>query len=267
MVTCRPTNPVFASRKKFPSAYRRTSERVSSSDVKKAAALTSTGMVAASLSALGALGGFVEIGKRGIWTARGVHTERADVRFQLVAVDFLPPPVLGAAFDALAATLSGGFVHALPSMSHTVGRTRQAFVVMARAQHVGKVVVQVPSVAQVRSDGAWLVTGGLGMLGLMMADWLREYGAAHLALVSRSGRAADAAASSTTDHHHAVVRLARCDVARRAEATHSLTVVLRPSDPRPTRSSPIALDGAGRVWVVNPRSTTRTRGGRPSSWA
>ena len=179
--------------------------------------LTSTGMVAASLSALGACGGFVEIGKRDIWTARGVHAERCDVSFHLVAVDFLPPPVLGAAFDALVSTLSGGVVRALPSMSHTVGRTRQAFVVMARAQHVGKVVVQVPSVAQVRVDGSWLVTGGLGMLGLMMAGWLREYGAAHEWLVSRSGRARDATATAASAGR-CMVQLARCDVSQASEA-------------------------------------------------
>ena len=88
----------------------------------------------ASLQLVRSFGRFVEIGKRDIWTARGVHAERCDVSFHLVAVDFLPPPVLGAAFDALVSTLSGGVVRALPSMSHTVGRTRQAFVVMARAQ-------------------------------------------------------------------------------------------------------------------------------------
>lgn len=36
-------------------------------------------------------------------------------------------------------------------------------------------------------DGAWLVTGGLGRLGLLMAERLVERGARHLALISRSG--------------------------------------------------------------------------------
>ncbi|MCA9608683.1 MAG: hypothetical protein KC619_23930, partial [Myxococcales bacterium] len=47
------------------------------------------------------------------------------------------------------------------------------------------------------------------------------------------------------------------DGGRRAEATHSLTVVFRPSDPRPTRASPIAVDAARmRAWVVNPEADT-----------
>lgn len=39
--------------------------------------------------------------------------------------------------------------------------------------------------------------------------------------------------------------------AARAEATHAVTVVFRPSDPRPTRSSPIHVEG-DRGWVVSP---------------
>ncbi|MCB9597315.1 MAG: c-type cytochrome [Sandaracinaceae bacterium] len=44
---------------------------------------------------------------------------------------------------------------------------------------------------------------------------------------------------------------------RRAEATRSVSVVPRPSDPAPTSSSSIAVDAArGRVWVVNPDADT-----------
>ncbi|MBX3269365.1 MAG: hypothetical protein KF729_03840 [Sandaracinaceae bacterium] len=44
---------------------------------------------------------------------------------------------------------------------------------------------------------------------------------------------------------------------RRAEATHVVHVVFRPSDPAPTRSSTIALDAArGRAWAVEPDGGT-----------
>ncbi|GHP01364.1 hypothetical protein PPROV_000012000 [Pycnococcus provasolii] len=66
-------------------------------------------------------------------------------------------------------------------------------------------------------DGSWLVTGGLGMLGLMMAGWLREYGAAHEWLVSRSGRARDAT-STAASAGRCMVQLARCDVSQASEA-------------------------------------------------
>ncbi|MGH9826752.1 MAG: SDR family NAD(P)-dependent oxidoreductase, partial [Blastocatellia bacterium] len=43
-----------------------------------------------------------------------------------------------------------------------------------------------PQSVQVRSDGAYIVTGGLGALGLRVAEWLGSQGARHLVLVSRS---------------------------------------------------------------------------------
>ncbi len=53
--------------------------------------LTSPGMVAASLAGLSRGGRWVEIGKRDIWSAARVQSERPDVRYGLLAVDFLPP--------------------------------------------------------------------------------------------------------------------------------------------------------------------------------
>ncbi len=55
--------------------------------------LTSPGMVAASLAGLSRGGRWVEIGKRDVWSAARVQSERPDVRYGLLAVDFLPPQV------------------------------------------------------------------------------------------------------------------------------------------------------------------------------
>ncbi|WNG36075.1 SDR family NAD(P)-dependent oxidoreductase [Archangium violaceum] len=44
----------------------------------------------------------------------------------------------------------------------------------------------------IRSDGSYLITGGLGGLGLTIAKWLVEQGARHLVLVGRSGASAAA---------------------------------------------------------------------------
>ena len=52
--------------------------------------LTSSGMVAASLAALGEGGQMVEIGKRDIWGAPAVKCERRDVAYSIVALDMLP---------------------------------------------------------------------------------------------------------------------------------------------------------------------------------
>ncbi|CEM18786.1 unnamed protein product [Vitrella brassicaformis CCMP3155] len=83
----------------------------------------------------------------------------------------------------------------------------------ARAQHIGKVVIQIPSALRrpmagtaneaygtadqtTDIDGCYVITGGFGGLGLLVADWLVEEGAKHIALVSRRGRPTDAVAAS-----------------------------------------------------------------------
>ncbi len=52
-------------------------------------------MLAATMATLNLNGKFVEIGKRDIWSAQRVAVERPDVRYSLVAIDFLPVQVRG----------------------------------------------------------------------------------------------------------------------------------------------------------------------------
>ena len=40
---------------------------------------------------------------------------------------------------------------------------------------------------RITTDGAYLITGGLGGLGLKVAQWLAEQGAGHLVLIGRHG--------------------------------------------------------------------------------
>ena len=55
--------------------------------------LTSPGMVASTLSCLARGGRLAEISKRDIWSPARVAQERPDLRYQLVAIDFLPVEV------------------------------------------------------------------------------------------------------------------------------------------------------------------------------
>jgi NAD(P)-dependent dehydrogenase (short-subunit alcohol dehydrogenase family) len=41
--------------------------------------------------------------------------------------------------------------------------------------------------ASLRADASYLITGGLGTLGLNLAQWLADHGAGHLVLLGRSG--------------------------------------------------------------------------------
>ena len=55
--------------------------------------LTSPGMVAATLACVGLGGRLAEISKRDVWSPARVAQERPDLRYQLVAIDFLPVEV------------------------------------------------------------------------------------------------------------------------------------------------------------------------------
>jgi NADPH:quinone reductase-like Zn-dependent oxidoreductase len=103
--------------------------------------LTSSGMVGASLSSLHLGGQLVEIGKRDIWSSAGVHRERPDVVYSLLAVDFLPPARTHQALCRLASGIAEGVVAGLRSTCHTLNNTQAALRWLAGAKHVGKVVV------------------------------------------------------------------------------------------------------------------------------
>lgn len=82
------------------------------------------------------------------------------------------------------------------------------------------------SIKSIRSDGLYLITGGLGGLGLCVANWLVQQGARHLVLLSRSG------ASETTEtaieslrNAGAEVTILKADVSVAAELAAALDVI------------------------------------------
>ena len=87
-------------------------------------------------------------------------------------------------------------VHPVPATTYDIGRLSEALSVVARAAQKGRVVVTLdgnppvlPAVPRfsVRAEATYLVTGGFGAVGLVIADWLVSQGARHLILTGRSG--------------------------------------------------------------------------------
>ncbi|MYG18655.1 MAG: KR domain-containing protein, partial [Gemmatimonadales bacterium] len=58
---------------------------------------------------------------------------------------------------------------------------------MRSARHLGKIVVTTPPLVRggLRGDRSYLVTGGLGGIGIAVADWLAERGAGAIVLNGR----------------------------------------------------------------------------------
>jgi NADPH:quinone reductase-like Zn-dependent oxidoreductase len=75
-------------------------------------------------------------------------TERPDVAYSLVAVDFLPPPAVNASLNRLAADLASDALRPLPRVLHEVAAVRAALRQMSQARHVGKIVVRARTLQQ-----------------------------------------------------------------------------------------------------------------------
>ena len=68
-----------------------------------------------------------------------------------------------------------------------LGSGVEALRYMQRAQHIGKVVLTQPSRMGCHADGTYLLSGGLGALGLVTAEMMAEEGAKSMVLLSRRG--------------------------------------------------------------------------------
>jgi len=99
-------------------------------------------------------------------------------------------------FQEVIAHFAAGRWQPLPVRTFPAAEAPAALRFMAQARQIGKLALVVddtplPAVAPppgplaLHPDAAYLVTGGLGGLGLCVADWLADQGARHLVLVGR----------------------------------------------------------------------------------
>ncbi len=192
--------------------------------------LTSPGMVAGSMAGVRPGGRFVEISKRDIWSPARLAQDRPDLHYSLLAVDFLPPSAVQSALTRAAQAVSSGSFCPLPQVMHSISSTDSALRQMSQARHVGKVVITAAKYAQQTSNPSysnWLITGGLGSLGSLTADWLINQGHQALLLVGRTGKASSDAQSFVkliSGSCNAAVTLLAADlVTTEAAATACLT--------------------------------------------
>jgi 8-amino-7-oxononanoate synthase len=142
------------------------------------------------LAILASNGRFVEIGKVGIWSQAQVAEIRADISyfpFDLLEVSRQDPDLINRMFAELRQQFVDSKLQPLPHKVFPIQQADDAFRYMAQAKHIGKVVISLPASNQVvKIDGSYLITGGMGALGLQVANWLAEEGAKHLILLGRS---------------------------------------------------------------------------------
>jgi malonyl CoA-acyl carrier protein transacylase len=181
-------------------------------------------------------GRFIEIGKLGIWDDRQVQQYRPDVAyfpFDLGDVRRGNPALVPTMFSALAQSLQQGDLQPLPHKVFPAADVVNAFRYMAGAKHIGKIVIDMGGQANrevnhktpgsIQPDRTYLITGGLGALGLAVAQWLVEQGAQHLILMGRRDpNEAAQHAIAQLQEAGASVTLAQADVASPADVANLL---------------------------------------------
>jgi NADPH:quinone reductase-like Zn-dependent oxidoreductase/NAD(P)-dependent dehydrogenase (short-subunit alcohol dehydrogenase family) len=134
-------------------------------------------------------GRFVEIGKIGVWSHEEMGRQRPDVvyyPFDLGDVARIDPGLLQEMLVELMTAFDKRELRPLRQTLFGIGEAASAFRYMAQAKHTGKVVLtQEESGIGIRAQATYLITGGLGALGVETARWLAGKGARNLALVGR----------------------------------------------------------------------------------
>ncbi len=152
--------------------------------------LTGPGYIEASLACLESGGRFVELGRRDIWSSEQMADVRPDVSYFILKVDHLKrhdPVKAGASLQRVLKRLSTGELAPLAHTKWPMAEVRSAMEFMRSARHIGKNVIVMPPLihGQLRSDRSYLVTGGLGGIGGVVAGWLAEQGAGVVVLNGR----------------------------------------------------------------------------------
>lgn len=166
--------------------------------------------IARNLSILRPFGRFLELGKRDFYadSAMGLRPFRNNISYFGIDADQLMlahPQLVQSSFRQLLALFYAEELRPIPYRLFPATQVVDAFRYMQRSRQVGKVLIELESLADVikpgqlpvekspakqlelSADATYLVTGGSSGLGLATADWLVQRGAKHIAIVSRRG--------------------------------------------------------------------------------
>ncbi|MFV2094788.1 SDR family NAD(P)-dependent oxidoreductase [Micromonospora sp. LOL_014] len=175
-------------------------------------------------------GRFIEVGKMDIYADRTISLSAFRKGISLASVDVAGlmqrrPARFSEQFGQVWELVRTGQLGRLPVIDYPFDQAAEALREMSQGRHIGKFVLSRPdSVASVapeplpdgrfRDDGTYLITGGLGALGLSLAEFVAAAGGGAIALLGRSAPDADAAARIDAVRHGGVqVRTYQVDVA------------------------------------------------------
>ncbi len=186
-----------------------------------------------SFSVLSEHGCFLEIGRTNVWDQDQVAKVKPNASYFVIFLGEIfdhDPQLTQIMLRELAAEFKSGNLLPLPHKTFSIADVKEAFRYMAHAKHIGKIVVTHPREEQntdkslIRSDVTYLITGGLGGLGLVTARWLIDQGAKHLVLFSRTARS-DAYVEELKKVNSAEIVLMQGDVSCREDVAKLLNEI------------------------------------------
>ncbi|MCG3153920.1 MAG: Phthiocerol/phenolphthiocerol synthesis polyketide synthase type I PpsC [bacterium] len=198
-----------------------------------------------SLALLRRGGRFLEIGKTEVWNADSVKAQYPEVSYHIIYLGetvHAQPALIRQQFLELCEAFGRGELHPLPATSFPLAEAVSAYRYMAQARHIGKVVLTQTEQArgegqEARGEGqgaitahaSYLITGGMGALGLQVARWMVEQGARHLVLVGRSAPSSEASrAIAEMEQAGAKITIAQADISREDEVKRILATSAPP---------------------------------------
>ena len=163
----------------------------------------------AGLQLLASGGRFVEIGKRDVYddSRIGLFAFRRNLTFSFVDLALMSlyqPSQIRELLDTVYRSVADGALPMPQSTHYPLAEAATAIRVMCAAEHVGKLVLDIPREGQTtalvppeqahvfRGDGAYIITGGLGSIGLVLAESLASAGCGRIVLCSRAAPSASA---------------------------------------------------------------------------
>lgn len=183
-----------------------------------------------SLASLTEHGRFIELGKREILTPQQVQSIHATATYQAFDLtDVVGDSPCGRKdmLEEIFRKFAHGSVRPLPLHVFPIQQANQAFRFMSQARHCGRIALshrrvlrerQLQSESPLRSDATYLITGGLGGLGMEIAAAMADQGAGTIVLIGRRAPIGDTLARIETMQTAGTnVVVMQCDISKQQD--------------------------------------------------
>jgi phthiocerol/phenolphthiocerol synthesis type-I polyketide synthase C len=157
-------------------------------------------------------GRFIELGKKDVYANAnlGLAALTKSASFAVVDLDLnlkLQPARYRDMLGRILGHVADGKLQVLPVTTFTLDDAADAFALMASGRHTGKIAVSIPTHGSIEAiasppprplvspDGGYIIVGGMGGLGFVVAEWLAQQGAGLVVLNGRSAPSDDVRAA------------------------------------------------------------------------